>query len=625
MSAISDVKEQIDIVTLVSEYVQLTKAGKNYKGLCPFHTEKHGSFFVFPDRQGWHCFGACGTGGDVFSFVMKKENVDFKEALRMLAARAGVTLVRPPEASSEKDAEKERLLAAVEAAAEYYRTLLLTADSATRAREYASRRRIPVDGETAAAFRLGYSPSGWTALKDLLMSQGFSEQELTDAGLLSQREDGNTYDRFRDRLMFPICDVAGRVIGFGARALGDLQPKYLNSPQTRVFDKGQVLYGIHKARPAARRADQIILVEGYTDVLQAHQHGWENVVAPMGTSLTEHHASLLSRITRNIYLALDADEAGLAAAMKTIRETTGRFRKAFGQRTVAEFGPRGKQTFRSILDADIRVIVLSSGEDPDRIIAESPDTWAHLVAHAVPYVDFYVDTLMRSAETSTARGKRELIAACEPIIGELEDSMDRSRFYSRLSRALEIPERELMTELARLSRNRSRRPTEHASAEAAQPHRAGSSTIEDYCLTLLLKNPQLREAADGLESDHFETTENQHIYEAWRAGANEDGLRSSLDALLVEHLDYLLSRPFHPDIPGDEEIQRRALNECILRLQERQLKRQQFIIETTLQRERQEQGLEAELATLEQTGVASTARLHEIFLRKNRRSRDKRG
>ena len=623
MSTISDIKERLDIVSVVSEYVQLTKAGKNYKGLCPFHSEKHGSFFVFPDRQSWHCFGACGTGGDAFSFVMKKENVDFKEALSLLAARAGVTLEREPAPSTERSEEKERLLSAVEVAAEFYRTLLLTSDAGSGARDYVARRRIPLESEAGSAFRVGYSPSGWTTLKELLLGRGYTEQELVDTGLLVQREDGGTYDRFRDRLMFPVFEPSGKVIGFGARALGDLEPKYLNSPQSRIFDKSQVLYGIHRARSAARRKDRIILVEGYTDVLQAHEHGWDNVVAPMGTSLTEHHASALSRITKNIYLALDGDAAGQAAAMKTIRETTGRFRDAFGQRQVEEYGPRGKQTSRSVLDADIRIIILPAGRDPDEILAESPDEWAQLVDHAVPYVDFYVDTLLQSEDTSTARGKRSVIAACEPIISELEDSMDRSRFYSRLGRALKIPERELMAELARID-NRPLRGKNVAGKGPREPRgRPGSSSIEDYCHCLLLTHPTLRERAANLEREHFETTENRQLFEAWQQDDDADKLRSSLDAPLVEHLDFLLSKPFPPGVPNDEETQQRALDECILRLHERQAKRHQFLMEITLERERQEQGLDAELATLDQRGLASNERLQQIFLQRDRRTRDK--
>ena len=623
MSTISDVKERIDIVALVSEYTQLTKAGKNYNGLCPFHAEKHASFFVFPDRQTWRCFGACGEGGDVFSFVMKKEGVDFKEALGMLAQRAGIQIEKKSAPDMARDEAKERLLAAAEAAAEYYHNLLVNSEAGARARDYLAHRNIV--GETISDFRLGYSPPGWTALKDFLSSRGYAELELVEAGLLVQREDGSSYDRFRDRVMFPICDTQGKVVGFGARAFGDLQPKYVNSPQTRIFDKSSVLYSIHRARVAARRANRIILVEGYTDVLQAHQHGWENVVAPMGTSLTERQASALSHITKNVYLALDADEAGRAAAMKTIRETTGKFRDAFGQRTVPEMGSRGKPASRSILDADIRVIVLPTGKDPDEIIVESPELWAQLVEKATPYVDFYVDTLVRSVDTATARGKRELIALCEPVIAELEDPMERSRFYSRLSRALEIPERSLMAELSEIERRR--RPS-RAAGEAGQgqrTRRVGTSATEEYCLCLLLTNPQLRPFADGLTAEHFEATENRHVYEAWCSTEDLDGLRGQLDASLREHLDYLLSEPFPAGIPTDEETQSLTLRDCILLLQERLSKRLHFAMETTLNRERQEEGVEAELAALDQTGIQSTRELHEIFLRQGRKGPTRRG
>jgi DNA primase len=625
MSTVSDVKEHIDIVSVVSDYLQLTKAGKNYKGLCPFHSEKHGSFYVFPDRQTWHCFGACSTGGDAFSFIMKKENVDFHEALRLLAARAGIVLETPSDRSPERDEHKERLLSAVEAAADYYHGLLVKSAAAAGAREYAARRGLQLEGDAGGVFRIGYSPAGWTTLKELLISRGYLERELLEAGLLVQREDGGTYDRFRERLMFPIFDPAGKVIGFGARALGEQEPKYLNSPQSPIFDKSHVLYGIHRARTSARRQDRIILVEGYTDVVQAHQHGFDNVVAPMGTSLTEYHASALSHITKNIYLALDGDAAGRAAAMKTIRETTGRFREAFGRRMVVELGPKGKQTQRSVLDADIRVIMLPNGRDPDEIIMEAPETWVGLIDKAVPYVDFYVDTLVQSMDTSTARGKRELLEACEPVISDLGDAMDRSRFFTRLSRALQIPERDLLAELNRVDKRAPQDKPGRAAPSPVPRGRAVSGTIEEYCLCLLLTNPALRERTTTLDCMHFDSTENRQLFEAWQKESDADHMRSSLDATLVEHLDFLLSIPFPPGIPSDEETQKRALDECILRLQERQAKRHQFMMEITLERERQEQGQEAELATLDQAGVSSSEQLQQIFLQRNHRARDKRG
>lgn len=621
MSTISDIKERVDIVSLVSEHVQLTRAGKNYRGLCPFHSEKHGSFFVFPDRQTWRCFGACSTGGDIFSFIMKRENVDFREALQMLAVRAGVPLERVSAAEPERDAKSERLLQTIEAAATYYRRLLLDAGAGLKAREYLGKRHIQPEGEAGTSFRLGYSPEGWTNLKDHLRTQGFSEQEMVEAGLLVQKEEGGTYDRFRDRLMFPILDEKERVIGFGARAFGDAQPKYINSPQSPIFDKSRALYGIHRARGAARRADRIILVEGYTDVLQAHQHGWDNTVAPMGTSLTEHHARVLAHLTKNIDLALDADTAGQAAAMKTIREATGRFRDSFGQRLVPQTGAGGAQTFRSVLDADIRVITLPAGRDPDEIIADDLEAWRVLVEKALPYVDFYVDTLMHSVDTATARGKRELIQLCEPIIAELEDPIERSRFYSRLSRSLGVPERELIAELSGFERARSKQGSPTPAAERQGKHRrTNPSAMEEYCLSLLLTNPGLRSCAENLSQEHFEATENSALFRAWSTSDDMDVVRASLDAPLAEHLDFVLSQPFPAGIPRDDETDRLALRECILRLQEHLLKRHHLMMETTLERERQEQGADAELATLEKTGVVdSNERLHQVFVQKERR------
>jgi len=625
MSNISEVKERVDIVALISEYVQLQKAGKNYKGLCPFHSEKHGSFFVFPDRQTWHCFGACGTGGDIFSFIMKKENVDFGEALRMLADRAGVQLEKPRPSEAPHDEEKDRLLALIDLASTQFRETLLNGESAERAREYLTSRKIDFVGPTGEAFRLGYAPSGWTDTRDRLLARGYAEQELIDTGLVVEKDGGGTYDRFRDRVIFPVFNSKGVVIGFGGRAIGDMQPKYMNSPQSRMFDKGAELYGMHRARSAARRADRIVLVEGYMDVLQSHQHGWDNVVAPMGTSLTERQAALLSRVTKNVYLALDADEAGRAAAMKTIRETTGRFRDAFGHRTTVDIGPKGGRSFRTVLDANIRIILMPSGRDPDEVVSESPEQWNELVEHAVPYVDFYVDTLVSSMDTTTAQGKRDLIAACQPIIAELEDNMDRARFYSRLSRAMEIPERDLRTELRSLERHGSTHKYGTPQATNGGARRARSATVEEYCLRLLMSNPDLRPLASELDTSHFETTENQQLYEAWSKVSDIATLRSELDVSLAEHLDFLLSESSPPGIPSNEETQRIALKECILRLQERLAKRQHFMRENSLAREREEDGVAAELERLEEIGVAPNQRLQQIFVEKSRKGRTKRG
>jgi DNA primase len=341
MSAITEVKQKLDIVELVSEYVTLQKAGRNFKGLCPFHTEKHPSFFVFPEQQSWHCFGACGTGGDIFSFIMKKEGVDFGQALRLLAQRAGITLGPREAPSKAEDEKKERFFQINEAATEYYHHLLSSTKAGEIGRSYLTKRKVTP--ETIKDFRLGFSPDAWEAIKNYLLGKGYAEKELVEAGLIIEKEEGGSYDRFRDRLLFPICDIQGRVTGFGARVLDDSLPKYINSPQTPIFDKSSSLYGIDKAKSAIRKKNLVIIVEGYMDVLIAHQHGWQNVVGSMGTSLTEKQVEGIKRLTSNITLALDADLAGEEATL------------------------RGKAIL-AYSNTEANVILLPQGKDPDEVI-----------------------------------------------------------------------------------------------------------------------------------------------------------------------------------------------------------------------------------------------------------------
>ena len=314
MNEVEEIKARLDIVDVVGQYVQLQKAGRSFKANCPFHSEKTPSFIVSPERQSWHCFGACGSGGDVFSFVMRREGIEFVEALRLLAARAGVALPEQRR-SPEEDRQRERVHSANEAAARWYHELLVKNDMGEKAWEYVQGRGI--DAPTAEAFLIGYSPPSWEATREHLRERGYSDAELLAASLLVEGEKG-LHDRFRGRLMFPIRDARGRFAGFGARALderttpdgGPPGPKYLNTAQTAVFDKGSMLYALDRAQDGIRREGQAVIVEGYMDVIAAHQRGFDNVVATMGTSLTERQVRLLKRQTRSIVLALDADAAG---------------------------------------------------------------------------------------------------------------------------------------------------------------------------------------------------------------------------------------------------------------------------------------------------------------------------
>jgi DNA primase len=280
MSVTDEIKSRLNIVDVIGSTVQLKKAGRLYKGLCPFHHEKTPSFVVYPDSQNWRCYGACAEGGDIFNFIMKRESWDFGEALRFLAGQAGVDLEPYDTHTAQKSEERDRLQSLLRDTAYYFNHLLANAPEAQHARDYVAKRSL--SAETIDAFGIGYSPNSWDALSKWLLDLGYTPQELVDAGVVVVKEEGGTYDRFRDRLIIPIRDVKGNVVGFGARGFSaDQQPKYLNSPQSALFDKSHLLFGLDLARRTIRESDLAVIVEGYMDTLQAHQAGFSNVVAQM--------------------------------------------------------------------------------------------------------------------------------------------------------------------------------------------------------------------------------------------------------------------------------------------------------------------------------------------------------
>ena len=371
MNEVEEIKSRLDIAEIIGQYVQLQKAGRTLKAPCPFHAEKTPSFIVSPERQSWHCFGACSTGGDVISFVMKREGIEFPEALRMLAEKAGVQL-KERRSSPEQEKTRQRMYAANEAATDWFRQLL-AADAGREARDYLHRRGL--DNETIEAFQLGFSLDEWHAAQEHLTKVGFSERELLSAGLLVEGERG-AHDRFRGRLTFPIWDIKGRVIGFGARAMDDSpngpvgQPKYLNTAQTALFDKGGTLYALNRAQEAIRAEARAVVVEGYMDVIAAHQHGFRNVIAQMGTALTDRQVRILKRYTADVVLALDSDQAGTQAMIRghdVVIEAGGE-----GEQPVPVVNWRGLVTYQEAASVELRIAVLPEGQDPDDVDRDGP-------------------------------------------------------------------------------------------------------------------------------------------------------------------------------------------------------------------------------------------------------------
>lgn len=462
MSSITEeIKSRLDLVEVISETVQLRKSGASYVGFCPFHQNtRTPAFVVFPGSQTWRCFGACAEGGDLFSYVMKREGWEFREALRYLADRAGVRL---EEFSLEDKAHQDvqsRLTTLLAAGADYFHYLLLHAPEAETARRYVAGRQL--QEETVATFKVGFALDSWDACRTHFNSQGYSDDELVAVGLLTENRERQTrYDRFRNRLMIPIRDADGQVVGFGARTLEpDGLPKYLNSPQTELFDKGRLLFGFDLARRHIREARQAVIVEGYMDVLQGWQHGFRNLVAQMGTALTGAQLQLLKRNAKTIVIALDADAAGLQATMRSLNVA----RDTFDREPDVRFDAAHLVRHEGRLRADIRVVSLPAGNDPDKLIREQPTLWPQLVAAAQPVVSYVIDVLTADVAKDDAKAKAEVVRNVMPLISDVADPVERDHYRQQLARRLRVDERALQQVALEVTPGKRKQPVEPAAS-----------------------------------------------------------------------------------------------------------------------------------------------------------------
>ena len=405
---IDDLKHQADIVVVIQDYVSLKKTGANYKGLCPFHGEKTPSFQVHRDKGFFHCFG-CGVGGDVFKFLELHEKIGFADAVKMLAQRFGVPLPEMEESDEQRAnaAERETLLKVHESAAAWFRQQLADNVGARIRRQIDAR---GITDATSQALGLGYAPPAREGLKTALLKDGFSQPMLLRAGLLVQRDDGSVVDRFRNRLMIPICRDTGSVIAFGGRAVdADQQPKYLNSPETPIYSKGRTLYGLNLSKNAIRQRKFAILVEGYFDFAQVYQAGFEGVVASCGTALTPQQAQQLRRFTNKVVLSFDPDAAGQGAAAKSC------------EMLVAE-------------DFAVNVAVLPAGDDPDTFIRKTgAPGYAERLEHSTPYLEYLLDRAAANHNLNTDEGRVAFLGDMLPVASRIPDATMRDRFADRLS------------------------------------------------------------------------------------------------------------------------------------------------------------------------------------------------
>ena len=571
MSTIDEVKTRVDIFDLISEQVTLKRAGRNLSGLCPFHSEKTPSFIVTPDRQTWHCFGACSTGGDIFSYVMKRENIEFVEALRILAQRAGVTLIEQRDRS--EDARTQRLIAANDAAAAFFHETLLHSKAAREARDYLQERGL--DLEAIETFQVGHSLDSWEALRSHLTERGYTDAELLSVGLLTEGERG-PHDRFRSRLMFPIRDDRGRTVGFGGRLLGqagaNTGAKYINTAQTALFDKGALLYALDLAKEAIRRDKSVIVVEGYMDVISAHQHGITNVVASMGTALTERQIRALERFKSKILLAMDADAAGIEATLRALQEAsdagaihTSGFSTHPTDVPDEEFSARVQEWSRNALKrAAINFYVVPLlGKDPDEMIRKDRSAWDAALLAAKPFTDHVFDVATGRHDLTQTVERAELLKELLPVVRLIEEPVYRAHYIQRLARLAQLSENTLREELRRVQR-----PVRPVAKAAAAPMSTIREQGEEYCLAMLLRYPELRHEGLELSSDVFSLGEHRAIFKAWRASLQLDDIRQALPEELHVYIDRILQR----DVPFLEASRlREAFVDCVRRIELRRL------------------------------------------------------
>ena len=536
MSTIDEIKAKIDIVDLVSEAgVKLRHAGKNYTGFCPFHDNKHTpAFVIWPESGTWRCFGQCNEGGDIFKFVMKRDGLDFKDALQKLADRAGVKVESLQREAPQVKEANEHLRALLEDAIIYYRTQLFNNKDVLT---YLHQKRGLTDA-TIETFGLGYAPHGYDNLIKHFAPKGYSQQELIDAGMLSVREsdsqtsntESRSFDRFRNRIMIPIRDENGKMAGFGARIVDPTDiPKFLNSPETPIFTKGHLLYGLDRARKPIRVADQAVIVEGYLDVIALHQAGYENVVSPMGTALTEDQLRLLKKSTRRIVLALDPDTAGQKAVLRGLDAA----RSAMDREGEFGFDARGLLRNEARLQADLRVASMPDDLDPDEIVARDKDEWKRLIENAKPIVTHVMDSLAVGQNLNDAKVKNQIAAQVLPLIEDLPNALERDTYRQALARMLKVDERALMSTQSQVPvlKRRPRGTTQASQADKSVVAVNPNLKIESYCLGVLLRRPDLLYRLDknfqefGLSTlavEDFEYTDHQLLFGIVRLAVEQD-------------------------------------------------------------------------------------------------------
>ncbi len=512
---IEEIKNKLDIVEVIGSYIKLKKAGANYKALCPFHSEKKASFFVSPSRQIWKCFG-CGAGHSIFDFVMQIEGVEFGDALRILAKRAGVTLRRQ---DPRLKTERKRLYEICEVACQFFQKRL-ESEVGKIAKDYLLQRGLKE--ESIKGYRLGYAPDAWRGLSDFLISKGYKSEEIIKAGLAIRKErsptsdtyklSANFYDRFRGRIMFPVFDLNSQVIGFGGRILPQKKeelekeiPKYMNTPNTLLYDKSKVLYNLNKVRMAIRKKDFCILVEGYFDTILSSQAGFENIVATSGTALTDSQLKILKRYSGNLFTAFDMDIAGKLATKRGI-------------------------DLAQLRGFDIKIITMPKGSDPADIISKNSKQWQELIQEAKSILEFYFESALSRFNKEALEGKKKISKVLLPVIKRIPDKIEQSFWVEQMSKVLGIKEEAIFEELKKISLDL----PEISSDFIKRPERSRRELLEERIGILALLEPENLKLITKEEIPLFSQKFSKLI-----SHLKEDAQKKPKDPELQELIDFL--------------------------------------------------------------------------------------
>ena len=490
MTPAEQVKSRLDVVSLVGSYIKLDKAGVNFKARCPFHSEKTASFYVSPARETWHCFG-CGKGGDVFTFVMEMDGLDFPEALKLLADRAGVEIRH--ESSGERSI-RSRLCELLEEAARFFQENL---EGEKEISAYLTRRGLRDD--TIKTFRIGYAPDGWRVLSEHLKRKGYSDPEIEKAGLTVQGGRG-PYDRFRSRIIFPLEDSLGRVVGFGGRiyppdAKNEEGAKYINTPQTELYDKSRYLYGFSRAKNGIRREGNAVVVEGYMDCILSQQAGVENTVAVAGTALTESHLGMIHRLADALILAFDTDKAGFEASRRSV-------------------------DLAHAQGFNVKLVEIEGGKDPADIVLKNPETWQKMVAGAKESIAFFLNKAVGSSLPQDPIAKKKIGDNVLPMVARLKNEIERAHWVRELAKILRVSEEALWRELERHVRTKTAAslPESELAAPSAPPEMSRKARLEEGIVGLLLLEPRLSALGDIPEKGDTALMATGELCDRLRAG-----------------------------------------------------------------------------------------------------------